>query len=214
MKTILQDFDGVIFDCVRYIADFKSAIVSRGVSQEALSAYFKAPSQFPQYASRAYSLIKHPEIRREWLGELGIEAVDYAIETVVKRGVDYVFPDAWDLLKVAHKSGRQILFTQGAREAQELKVVNSGVCQYFDHLLMGTACKGQVISEFLGDQTQAVEGWFLDDRGKNLTVVKQVCPNIRTILVWRENGAYNHENPTDYDHKVENLDEARRLIYS
>ncbi len=216
MYRYFVDLDGVILNTVDFIADFKRAVVASGVPQEKLDAFYRENTASAGFGSSTFCLIKG---LATIAGDLGITSREEL--ACVQRGIDdflnttheYLFPDALKFLK-KHQQKNLTLLSHGVSEWQMIKVEKLGIKKYLTDIIITDGERKPIsVSKFLKDRTvNLADSIFMDDRGKEITAMKERYPEIKAFWITRPTGKYNREVCEGYERRVTNLTEVTSLL--
>jgi FMN phosphatase YigB (HAD superfamily) len=214
--NVFMDLDGVALDTVRLIERFKEMLVENGISREAIDDFYRRAETPPQYMSRTYCLICEPWRYQMFFGikeDHRIEKLMLAVDDFLRDLSPYVFPDA-KIFFESFCSNDLVLVSYGGNGWQNLKIDRAGLRRHFREVIITHgAKKSDALREFqVRNRVEMSRGVFIDDRGKEINLIKEAFPEITAILVVRPGGKFNHEISLKHDFSVVDLREAGNII--
>lgn len=182
-RAYFIDFDHTLFDTDRFFrVDFKNFLLERGIDEKLWDRSYKATRD------RGYALEKHI-FEAQKLGNLDLD-IQNLRDILGKEFSDlskYLYPDVVEFLKKEKTSGATLyLLSFGDPSWQHYKVKSSGIANYFDRIFYQEkeGAKADKILEFRDKFDKII---YIDDREKEINLVKQKIPGVRTYLIDRKN---------------------------
>lgn len=199
---IFIDFDDVLFNTKDFKEDLLAVFVKNGITKE----QFK-----DSYWGKTYNLEKQIEsIKKEY--DVDSEKLEKDINSFLKDLKKYVFQDAHDFVEFV---GKDYLFlaSYGHKNFQYQKVKNAGLEDSFNQIVVTHNKKSEIIQNIIKEENLKDETlYFLDDRIRYIEEVRDVLPEIKTILMKRPEGRYDDEPNKYCDHVAKNLNEVSDII--
>lgn len=211
--NIFLDFDDTIFNTKSFRSDLEKTFVLCGVSEDIFHSSYEKVKQAhtSQNAITTYDfdshlayLAKHYDIDPQCL-------VDHVDELLTRSG-EYIFSDVLDFFSWAKsREANLFLVSYGTSSFQEKKIVHSRVETFLSCSVIGSENKGEVVSRFLEKLSQK-SAWFVDDRIFYIREVKKKNPQVKTILLKRDQSRYNDKRDETCDFEASDLEEVRRIL--
>lgn len=174
------DFDDTIFNTHAFKQARVEALVLIGVSEKDYQeTYLEAQKKNDLFN---YSNERHAEllILRGYPKEKVLAAFE---KTTGERLQEFLFPDTLEFLHQLKNIGQSlVLLSLGEASFQELKVVGSGVREYFDRVFMVQDSKEHVIQELIDVGEKEEEIWFINDKVGETKLIESKFPNMNIVL--------------------------------
>lgn len=214
--NIFIDLDGVVLNTVGLIASFKDLLVDNGVIRANIDSYYNGGKSSELYMSRTYQLIQEPHRIQEFLD---VKSKDHiyqlmgSIEDFLNSADRFVFEDARMFLE-KFQGENLFLVSYGGVGWQNTKIDKAGLRGYFKEVIITHGGKkADALQELQNRSSVDVAGsFFIDDRGKEVSLMKRAFPSITAFLVIRPNGKFNHEECHVHDYAVKGLQDVSEII--
>ena len=174
------DFDDTIFNTHTFKQARVEALEHIGVSEKDYQeTYLEAQKKNDLFN---YSNERHAELLtlRGYPKEQVLAAFE---KTTGERLQEFLFPDTLEFLHQLKNIGQSlVLLSLGEASFQELKVVGSGVREYFDRVFMVQDSKEHIIQELIDVGEKEEEIWFINDKVGETKLIESKFPNINIVL--------------------------------
>jgi FMN phosphatase YigB (HAD superfamily) len=204
--TILVDFDDVIFNTKKFVADRGKIFAANGISEKIYKQCYHADvvtGQIRKYECRAH-------IRRaRKLVTFDVERLENKLDKHLKDVKKYIFPDAWKFLK-EFKWENLCLISFSKTEFQREKITNSGITKYFRKIYIVDVLKSEVVRKAAGKNSSKI--FFIDDRTEQINAVKEKYPEVLTFLLQRRDGRYFDKKTKFCDFDAKDLMQVSKII--
>jgi len=174
------DFDDTIFNTHEFKKVRLAEFIHIGVSEKDYQeTYLEAQKKNDLFN---YSNERHAELLT--LRGYSKEKVLAAFEkTTGERLQEFLFPDTLEFLHQLKNIGQPlVLLSLGEASFQELKVVGSGVREYFDRVFMVQDSKEHIIQELIDVGEKEEEIWFINDKVGETKLIESKFPNMNIVL--------------------------------
>lgn len=183
----ILDFDGVIFDGLRFKKDFRRVFIDHGITHE---AYENTYHDAKEARKGTYELDAHLKIIAAEYLTIDHGALQRDIMALAGRSRHYIFADAKTFLADAQKKGHALfLVSAGDLVFQKEKINASGIFSFFDEIAITNASQKSFAIDEIKKNTGAREIVFIDDNKKVLDDIKKHHPSVKTVQMARTNRA-------------------------
>lgn len=202
IMKIFIDFDDVLFNTKDFKEDLLNVFIKNGITK----------SQFKQsYWGRTYNLEKQIKaIENKY--NVDADKLEKDIDNFLSDLGKYVFLDVHNFIESV---GRENIFvaSYGHKNFQEQKIKSSGLGNSFKKIVITHEAKSEIIRDLIDEEDLDDETlYFLDDRISYIEEVKNIFPEIKTILMKRPEGRYDDKPNKDCDFVAKNLDEVKDIL--
>ncbi len=199
---IFIDFDDVLFNTRDFKEDLLNVFIKNGITKE----------QFKEsYWGKTYNLERQIKAIEEDYG-INADKLEEDIDIFLRDLQKYIFVDVEDFLKSIGKENI-FLTSYGHKNFQEQKIKNSSLMNSFKKVVITHDTKSGIIKDIIQEEELGGETlYFLDDRIKYVEEVKNIFPDIRSILIKRPEGRYDDEPNDKCDFVANNLKEVKDII--
>lgn len=211
MKVFI-DFDDVIFDTKAFIADYKNAFFSHGVSPEKFEeCYYDYPRRNGDGTISKYEFRGHLQRLEKSCPEVDIEEVEQSVMMILKNASKYIFEDVGDFI-ASVDGGEVVIVSYGDAAFQHDKIESSGIMKLVSDVVITDKMKSEAVGEIIGKKAND-KMIFIDDRIEQIKDVKKNFRQITTFFMKRPEGRYDDEfDATCCDYEVRNLQEITDII--
>lgn len=209
---IFIDFDDVVFNTKKFVADYKNVFFSHGISPEKFEeCYYDYPKKNGDGTISKYEFRGHLERLRIGCPEVDMGAVEKKVIFLLQNAEKYLFDDVKEF--VLSLDGCDIkLISYGDAVFQREKINGSGIAGYVSDIVITDKMKSQAIAQFV-DKKENQKLVFIDDRIEQVADVKKNFPQTATFLMKRPEGRYDDEFDAKFcDHEVHDLHEVADII--
>jgi FMN phosphatase YigB (HAD superfamily) len=194
-KLFFIDFDDTLFNTKKFKDDLINIFLDNGVNEKQFkeSYYCVDAETRPKYSP--YMQIKNLE------DNFGIDGKKLKIEfdNFIKKSQEYLFDDSIKFLEEVSKNNNHlVLLSYGECLFQKMKIDNSGVCNFFDEIIITDDPKIDIILNYkkinIFDEVFFVEDHpeQVDQATKRLNNIKSnISEKIKIIKVSRSDGRYS-----------------------
>lgn len=206
---IFLDFDDVLFNTNKFKDGYFELFKKKGVSREIFEKFYYNSTTDKVERYRPVSHVKRV------CKELKLNYSDFKKDVLefVGNTSEYIFKDTVNFLDNFYKK-ELCLVSFSKTDFQKLKIMNSGVADYFFNIKIVNELKGGVINKVI--KSKKVKNnqtfYFIDDRVEHLTDAKIKNPNLVTILLLRKEGRYKDRKNKYCDYKASNFSEVLKII--
>lgn len=166
MSIAVFDFDYTLFDTALFVEEL-AKLMNFTVSEFRESCH-KAFTEKGLY----YNAYEHLKV-------LGKEDRKEKMNEIIKRGDEYIYPDARQVLKQFHQSAELILASKGDLNFQHEKIYNCEIKKYFNNIIV---TKDKLNSlRFLKNATADLI--FINDNAEEMVQFKEEFPQAEIILI-------------------------------
>jgi FMN phosphatase YigB (HAD superfamily) len=210
---IFIDFDDVIFNTKKLKEDLINIYSRGGVSKKQfMETYLDFPKERKGIIFRIYDPYDQMKKIRNSLG-IDTQGIERDFLKIVSQARKYIFKDTTEFLKKFKRNDLYIL-SYGDNKFQRNKIKNSGVRGYFKKVIITDKMKSFSILETIKKEkiNKKDKIYFIDDREKFISDVKNNIPGAVTILIRRKEGRYSDPKTKFCDYAIKNLKEAEKII--
>jgi FMN phosphatase YigB (HAD superfamily) len=203
---IFIDFDDVIFNTKKFVADRGKIFQKNGISQKIYKQCYHSEvetGRIKRYECRAH-------IRRARnLVAFDVKKLERDLDDHLTHAVGYVFPDAVRFLE-KFKRTDLYLVSFAKTEYQKAKIKNSKISGYFKKIFIVDGSKSAAVGKIIKHHDESY--LFIDDRAAYIDDVKKKHPGVVSILMQRSGGRYFDKKTKRCDFKVTNFTQVTKLI--
>ncbi len=209
---IFVDFDGVIFDSIKFRKSLKKVFVKSGVSIFNYDSTFNIFSSTTTKKNTAYSPKKHIN-KLEKIEKINRKKIERNLKNFYGDLKKFVFPDAIHFLGKFNPDELFIL-SFGNRNFQRGKIKNSGVDKFFGKIIISVENKMDIIFKTAKEKNfkKNEKIFFIDDCPDNLKKNKRNRMHIKTLYMKRRTGSYCNLSCPIADFEINNLKQALKII--
>lgn len=210
MKIFL-DFDDTLFDTNAFFVNVQDIFEEFGISKEiSLKSYQEIKAEFPG-GGWCYSFGRHIEKMKQYVS-FDEESLQDRLTICSANTERFLFSDVKDFLLSLKKNGHTLfILSFGDTQFQSAKIAGAGISQFIERNIITDKDKAVALRGEINDNGEGV--WFFDDRMKYIESVKRVFPEIKTVLVKREERRYQEEESNEFcDYIVSDLVEIERIL--
>lgn len=210
---IFLDFDDTIFHTKMFREELKKVFALCGVSEEVFQDSYKAVKQSHDLYEKmiTYDFDSHIEYITEHYDVDPQCLLDHTDE-FLSRSKEYLFSDVSEFIAWARDQKTNLfLVSYGTSSFQEKKVIYSQIETMFSQCSVGDENKGDVVSRIL-EKMPDETSWFVDDKTSFINDVKEKNPQVKTILLKRDEARYNENRDALCDFEAKDLGEVKKII--
>ena len=193
MKVYI-DFDRTLFNCDMFLEDFYTLINEYHITKE---IFKNSQNQCFKDGFNPYVILHKVEEVFSFDKSLYTK-----VDNLLKSTYQYLYSDSLAFLKYLKKSDYTvIILTKGNEEYQKEKIINSGINDYYDDLIITMQHKGKLKLDYKN-------GIFIDDNPKEIKSIIKNNPKM-IIRIKRENERYSD---ISLDDKVLSISSFEEII--
>ena len=204
---IAIDFDGVLFNDLRFKKEYEKIFRKSGVSRAAYqNTYITSKQKSGGYYEPKYQL----QILKKEIPKLDIKRHWKVVDALVTTAPYYIYPDAKRFLSFFKENGASLfIVSTGDFMYYKKKVFASGIARYCKKVyIVKNVSKNRKLGEIIRSSKRD-RIIFLDDKKRVIDEIKKEFPNVFAIQVRR---VHTREKSARADIHVKNLDEAKKII--
>jgi FMN phosphatase YigB (HAD superfamily) len=210
MKVFI-DFDDVIFNTRRFVADYKKIFFIHGISEELFSySYYQDYPKKIKGKLKKYDPAAHLKVM-ERTAKKQMPQLRQDINKFLKETRMYLFPDSLNFLKSFNKK-ELFLVSFGDARFQKMKIRSSGIQPFFQKVMITDKMKAKEIKKIQTISIKEEKLFFIDDRIDQIDAVKSNIPEITTFHLKRKQERYDDEKTKNVDHSAKSLKKVQSLI--
>lgn len=207
---IFLDFDDVLFHTKKFRKDYFKLFKKNGISKKIFEECYYDPLDNGE--NRNYSPIGHISriCKRVDFDYINFEKIisDFTSDTK-----NYVFSDVVNFLQNFSKNDLYII-SFSKTNFQKSKIYNSGIVEFFSQIEIVNELKGKAIKRVIkkraGNENEKI--YFIDDRIEHIINVKNINPQVITILFLRKEGRYRDRKSKHCDYRVTNIKDILKIM--
>jgi hypothetical protein len=203
---IFIDFDDVIFNTKKFVADRGKIFQKNGVSQKIYTKCYHSEvetGRIKRYECRAH-------IRRARnLVAFDVKKLERDLDNHLAHAEGYIFSDAVKFLE-KFKQADLYLVSFAKTEYQKAKIKNSKISSYFKKVFIVDGPKAAAVGKIIKHHDDSY--FFIDDRTAYIDDVKKRYPEVISILMQRGGGRYFDKKTKYCNFKTTNFAQVAKLI--
>ena len=173
---VFVDFDRTLFDCDFFLSDFYKIISKYNISRDLFN---ECQNQCDENGFSLYLILNEVEKRMSVSQDI-YKDVDGLLEDTSK----YLYKDSIMFLKWLRENDYNvIILSKGNMEYQSKKIINSGILDYCDDVIITMRHKGDLKLDYKNSI-------FIDDNPKEIESIMKSSPKM-VIRIKRNNSRYN-----------------------
>ena len=203
---LILDFDGVVFDYVRFKKDCAAVFKKLGASARAYYETYDAVKKI----SGGYLPVAQIESLKKKYPAIHSTALAEEIKKLTLQSARYLYSDARAFLMSCKKSELPVMLVSAGSSFQKQKIAASNTRQFFKKVVVviGSAKSApiqKIIRQF--PKKQCV---FVDDRADVLDEIKRILPDVFVVQMLR--GGNKRERSVYADARVRNFLGLEKII--
>ncbi len=202
---IIFDFDHTLYDMMAMHQAIEEAMAGLGISQE---TYYDAYTRVTNWkaftvAALAQQLSRQAKVREQ-------DVVD-ALEQVVKRSAEWLYPDVIDgLLKLSEAGHELYLLTWGDMEWQMKKIRQCDIMSLFREVISITQIKADYLKAWRQDGSERV--MLIDDKPAELKMIEATGQDMELVRMRRPGAKYSDQETPQGMAEATNMDDILRFV--
>lgn len=177
------DFDGVLFDALRFKKDYESLFFRAGISKETYEKSYTQAKKKGYYDPRIHIKLAVGGLRAGSVIEKNLYA---RMTEFTKKTSSYIYPDVAEFITfLGDENIRAILLSTGDAVFQHQKISKSGIADLFDEIvIIPEASKVSALHSLIRKE-QPLSAVFIDDKKEVLEEVKKSLPRVYVVQMRR-----------------------------
>jgi FMN phosphatase YigB (HAD superfamily) len=201
---IILDFDGVLFNDLRFKRDYERLFRRAGVPRRAYRDTYARARDLP---GGVYRHDLHLALIRAHISAARLAALERGIMDFGRRTAGYLYRDAVPTLRYWQSAGEPLALVSCGHDFQRTKVMSSGIASFFaDIVIADTQDKATPVGDLLR-RHMPPRAVFIDDRAYLSDSVKKHSPRVTVLQMIRRKGG---ERSRHADGVVSSLAAAQR----
>ena len=184
---LIIDFDGVLFNDVRFKKEYESLFGRAGISKEMYEKTYQQTKKKGYYDSRIH-------IRLALGSGQGASVTEKNLFSQIKKFLDqssrFIYGDVKKFLAfLKEEEISAILLSTGDAVFQKHKITRSGIEDFFDEVIIIPHASKIADVDLILRKIKPVSAIFIDDKKEIVETVKNSLPSVYTVQICRSGGA-------------------------
>ena len=185
--VLIIDFDGVLFDDVRFKKEYESLFRRAGISKEIYERTYQQTKKKGYYDPRIH-------IRLALGSGQGASVTEKNLFSQIKKFLDqssrFIYGDVKKFLAFVKKEGiNAVLLSTGDVVFQKHKIAKSGIEDCFDEVVIIPHASKTADVDLILRRKKPVSAIFIDDKKEIVEAVKNSLPSVYTVQMRRSEEA-------------------------
>jgi len=180
---IVFDLDHTLFNTDFLKRDFCDVFSRCGVPEDTFWQTFHQSYDMNPSEPGTYAIEKHLTIVPSLTSKKKTEIHEALVNTVMSRGVQYLYPEVLAVLAELKQNHDLYLVTKGNDSFQKLKISATNIGHLFKEIFIVSQTKEQVLKKITAGKGRVIN---VNDRHDELSSVRNAFANVYSVLIRRQ----------------------------